>query len=167
MTAPSLRVFFTRHRALLTYLAKCVVGTVAIVLLSRHFGYKEEFWFLISFLLVLTPDSAEAMPLAIARMKANLCGAAGALLALASGLPQLPVIALAIVFTGILCTLWRVMTSCRVAMAATIIVLSHEPGAHLWDSALQRILAVALGCALGLAVTYLFHRKLPGAPALG
>lgn len=167
MTATPSREFFTRHRALLTYLAKCVAGTVAIVLLSRHFGYKEEFWFLISYLLVLTPDSAEAMPLATARMKANLCGAAGALLALSTHLPQLAGFALALVATGVLCSLWSVMSSCRVAMAATIIVLSHEPGAHLWDSALQRIVAVALGCALGLAVTYLFHRRIPGAPVVG
>ena len=38
-----------------------------------------------------------------------------------------------------------------------IIILLHQEGTHLWDSALSRVSAVFAGCLLGLVITYGFH----------
>lgn len=44
-------------------------------------------------------------------------------------------------------------------MAATIIILLHEEGRHVWDTALDRVVQVLSGCVLGLLITYVFHFK--------
>ena len=148
-----------RRRSLAIYIAKCVTGSLLVQGLASLFGYGDYFWCLISLVLVLTPDSRQAMPLAVLRIKANVCGALAALLCMAPGL--LPPVALAIAFalTAAFCFLWDVMDGSRTAMAAVIIILYRAPGAHLWDNAVQRIASVFLGCLLGLIITWTFDRK--------
>ena len=38
-----------------------------------------------------------------------------------------------------------------------IIILLHQEGTHVWDSALSRVSAVIVGCLVGLGITYVFH----------
>ncbi len=167
MPSHSPRVFLAKHEALVLYAAKCCVGAVLVHAVSFASGYINAFWCLISLVLVLTPDSKEAVPLAISRMKANLCGVAAALAGLSFGATNLATLCLALAITALLCHLWKAMEGSRTAMAAAIIIMWHEPGRHLWDAATERLVAVFLGCALRLAITLVFHRRLPGAPVVG
>ena len=61
-------------RNLLIYVAKCVTGCIVVFSLSLWFHYTEITWAIISVMLVLTPESKEAIPLAVTRIKANLIG---------------------------------------------------------------------------------------------
>jgi uncharacterized membrane protein YccC len=167
MSTPVLRAFLAKHESLILYAAKCCVGAAFVHGLSFVSGYIDTFWCLISLVLVLTPDSKEAVPLALSRMKANLCGVAAAVVGLAFGHTTLATLCLALALTALLCHLWNAMTGSRTAMAATIIIMWHPPGAHLWDAALSRLVAVFVGCLIGLVITLVFHRKLPGAPVVG
>ena len=49
---------------------------LVVYVISHITGYKEIGWSLISVMLVLSPDSKEAIPLALSRIKANLTGGA-------------------------------------------------------------------------------------------
>lgn len=160
------RAFLAKHESLLLYAAKCCVGAALVHGLASIFESISEFSSLISLILVLTPDSKEAVPLAFIRMKANLCGLVAAMASLVVGPTSLLTLCLALVLCTLLCHFWKVMVGSRSAMAAAIIILWHQPEQHLWDTAVERLLAVFLGCVIGLGVTLLFHRRLHGASAI-
>ena len=69
------------------------------------------------------------------------------------------ILSAALVVTLSLCYLFKLDTGIRSALAATIIIMLHEEGRHLWDTAIERIIAVLAGCALGLLITFIFHFK--------
>jgi len=56
------------------------------------------------------------------------------------------------------------MAGSRSALAAAVIIMLHEPGAHPWDAAVKRAASVIAGCILGLAITLVFHRRLTAVP---
>jgi uncharacterized membrane protein YgaE (UPF0421/DUF939 family) len=119
-------------------------------------------WFLVSVVLVLSPDSKEALPLALSRVKANAVGAAASFLCLLllKGLPNAVTVCAALGLAVLLCHPFKARAGSRSALAAVIIILFHEPGQHLWQAAVERFLSVAAGCLAGLVVTVLFHRAL-------
>jgi uncharacterized membrane protein YgaE (UPF0421/DUF939 family) len=145
---------------LILYAAKCITGWAIILIFSKISGYKDISWCLISVLLVLSPDSKEAIPLAMSRIKANLTGALSSAICLTLGSPTFITVSLAFILTIGFCYLAKIMVSSRSALVAVIIVMFHNAGYHLWDTALERILLVVSGCLLGLLITYLFHRKI-------
>jgi uncharacterized membrane protein YccC len=145
---------------LVLYIAKCITGWAIILILSEISGYKDISWCLISVLLVLSPDSKEAIPLAMSRIKANLTGALASSICLTLGSPTFITVSLAFILTIGFCHLFKAMTSSRSAVVAVIIVMFHNTGHYLWDAALERIISVISGCLLGLLITYLFHRKM-------
>ncbi|HXC64331.1 MAG TPA: hypothetical protein VNZ67_08230, partial [bacterium] len=55
---------------------------------------------------------------------------------------------------------FKAMAGSRSALAAVVILMLREPGAHVWDGALGRLLSVAAGCVAGLLITLAFHRAL-------
>lgn len=150
----------SQRRHLAVYIAKCILGALLVQGVTLVTHDVDPFWTLISVILVLTPDSDQAMPLAITRMKANACGAIAALACLALSPPHFAGIALGFAVAAILCFLWDVMEGSRAALAATLIVMQREPGVHVWDGAVMRVVAVFGGCILGVGLTYVFHRGL-------
>ena len=148
---------------LLIYISKCVTGCIIIFLLSWIFNYTDITWSIISVMLVLTPESDEAIPLAITRIKSNLIAGASSLLFLLF-FPATPItIIVVIIVTILLCYKFKVMTGSRAAIAAVIIIMFHgiEYNQHsFWSVTLERISSVVIGCSIGLLVTILFHKKL-------
>jgi uncharacterized membrane protein YccC len=149
-------------KSLSLYIAKCLAGCFIVFLLSSIFHYHNIAWCLISIMLVISPDSKEAIPLALSRIKANLAGGAAGFLCMLVHAPEFAIVSASIVLTIVCCYFFKVMASSRSALAAVIIVLLHEPGSHIWDNTLERVLSVVAGCLLGLLVTYLFHKKFLG-----
>lgn len=145
---------------LFLYAAKCVVATALVYLLSRWLNYQEIIWPLVSAILVLSPDSTDAVPLAATRIGANMIGSVTSLLCLLIGPASFLTLSLALVLTIGLCAVCRLMAGSRSALAAAVIITLHEPGMHPWDAALKRAGSVVAGCLLGLAVTYAFHQRL-------
>lgn len=148
---------------LLIYISKCVTGCIVIFLLSWFFNYPDITWSIISVMLVLTPESDEAIPLAITRIKSNLIAGAASLLFLLF-FPANPItIIVVIIVTILLCYKFKVMTGSRAAIAAVIIIMFHGieySQRSFWSVTLERISSVVIGCLIGLLVTILFHKKL-------
>ena len=148
---------------LLIYISKCVTGCIIIFLLSWFFSYPDITWSIISVMLVLTPESDEAIPLAITRIKSNLIAGAASLLFLLF-FPATPItIIVVIIVTILLCYKFKVMTGSRAAIAAVIIIMLHGMEYNqdsFWSVTLERISSVVIGCIIGLIITILFHKKL-------
>ena len=141
----------------MVYAAKCVTGTLLIFILSSLLNYKDIGWCLISVILVLSPDGKDSVPLAFTRIKANIVGAGIGVLCLLISPTNMWILSVALTITLSFCYFFRLDAGARSALAATIIIMLHEEGKHVWDTALERIIAVLAGCALGLLITFIFH----------
>jgi uncharacterized membrane protein YgaE (UPF0421/DUF939 family) len=145
------------YRTILLYAAKCITGCAALFLVNS-FVHADISWVLISMLLVLSPDGNEAIPLTMVRIKANLVASAVSIAFLAISPTVSIAICAAIAVTIIACHIFNLMAGSRVALAGVVIILLHPQGAHLWSTALERVFSVILGCAIGLLLTFVFHR---------
>lgn len=153
---------------LLIYIAKAVTGAVIVFTLSAVLKYPDVNWCLISVVLVLSPESKEAIPLALTRIKANVSGGLVSLFCILLGQPNVYTISLAFILTISFCYLFKVMAGSRSALAAVIIIMLHKEGHDyiLWVTVLERVISVIAGCILGLAITYAFHRNFGKAPEI-
>ena len=148
-----------RIKSLLIYAAKVATGTLVVYSGSILLHYKDIAWCLISVMLVLSPDGRESVPLAVTRIKANVVGACSGMLFLWIAPIDMWMMAIALVTTLSFCYLFRLDSGIRSALAATIILVLHEGGKHVWDTAIERVIAVLAGCIVGLAITFIFHFK--------
>ena len=133
-----------------------------IFILSWLFNYPDITWCIISVMLVLTPESKEAIPLAVTRIKSNLIAGITSLVCLLFFPANAITIIIVIVITILACYRLNIMSGSRAAIAAVIIIMLHgmetdEP--HFWTVTIQRIGSVIAGCILGLLITILFHRN--------
>ena len=157
-----------RAKGHLLYAGKCVAATVLVFLLAHVLKHAEVAWCLVSVVLVLSPDGRDAVPLTLSRIGANLVGGACSLAGLVLGLPDAAALCLTYVLTIAACAAVGLTASGRVALAAvTILMLQHRVDVPLWQSVLERIIAVVVGCAVALLVTLAFHRELPALRAGG
>jgi uncharacterized membrane protein YgaE (UPF0421/DUF939 family) len=148
-----------RIKSLLIYIGKCASATLVVFTLSLLLHYKDVAWCLISVILVLSPDGKDALPLAFTRIKANFVGASVGVLCLLISVANMWTLSVALAITLSFCYLLKFDAAVRSALAATIIIMLHEEGKHLWDTALERVIAVVAGCILGLLITFIFHFK--------
>lgn len=135
----------------LLYVAKCVAGTALCYSLYAAFPRYPLYWSIVSTLLVLDPDYAESMRLAVDRMKANVYGAAIGLVALLAGPPTLLSTCVAVVLTIVACGLLRLGKATRSALAALVIVMLSSTAS--WVTALERMACVIVGCVVAIALT--------------
>ena len=148
-----------RVKSLLIYAAKVATGTLIVYSGSLLLHYKDIAWCLISVMLVLSPDGRESVPLSVTRIKANIVGACSGMLCLWIAPIDMWMMAIALITTLSFCYLFKLDSGIRSALAATIILVLHEGGNHVWDTAIERVIAVLAGCVVGLAVTFIFHFK--------
>jgi len=139
------------------YSLKCVLGTLTVFIVSSLIHYTDIGWCLISVILVLSPDGKDSVTLGITRLKGNVVGACVGAACLFVSPTNMWILSAGIVLTLSLCYLFKLDNGVRSALAATIIIMLHEGGKHMWDTAIERIIAVLAGCSLGLLITYLFH----------
>ncbi len=150
---------------LIIYIAKCVTGVLIAFLLAQLLHYSDYIWCLISIILVLSPDGTDALTLAVSRMKANLIGAGAGLIMLVLHPVSVIMVAGAVIITIVVCYFAKLENPTRSALAASIIVTLHESGKHIWDAALERVIAVLAGCLLGLVITFIYHSRFTTRPA--
>lgn len=146
-----------RIKSLLFYSTKCVAATLSVFALSSLIHYDNIGWSLISAILVIAPEGRDTIAIAVNRIKANVVGAGMGLLCLLISSSTMWTMSLAVVLTLILCYLFNLDIATRAALAGAVIVMLHQEPGHLWDTALDRVIAVLVGCALGLGVTFVFH----------
>ena len=148
-----------RVKRLLIYASKCVTGVLLVLGLSWITDYKDIIWVLISVMLVLSPDGSDAVTLAVTRIKANVVGGICGFLLILIHPNMILMMCTAVFITVVICNLLNLEAATRTALAATIIVMTHEAGTHVWDTAVARVISVLAGCLLGLLITFLFHNK--------
>jgi uncharacterized membrane protein YgaE (UPF0421/DUF939 family) len=147
-----------RYKILLVYMAKCVAGIILCYYISALLTTWVDYpWFLISVILVLSPEGKDAVELSLTRIKANLVGAATGIMVLLSQIPSPWNIGAGALLSLFICDQLKLNAGARSTLTAMIIILLHPGGAHVWDSALSRIVAVIVGSLLGLLITYVFH----------
>ena len=152
-------------KRLIVYAAKCVTAVLFVFMLARLLHYNDYIWGLISTILVLSPDGTDALTLALGRIKANLIGAGAGLVMLLLNPATILMVAGAVLITVVACYFAKLENPTRSALAASIIVTLHESGKHIWDVALERVVAVVGGCILGLLITFLYHSRFINRPA--
>ena len=150
----------TEHRDLVRYMAKCMAGTVLMFAVGDMLPLLDISWILISMVLVLSPDGAEALPLTIVRVKSNLAASIVSVVFLLLVSNITLAVCLAMMVTILVCYYFELMAGSRAALAAILIISLHPHGAHLWSAAAVRVVSVAAGCGLGLLLTFLFHHDL-------
>lgn len=146
-----------RIKSLGFYSTKCVAATLSVFALSSLIHYDNIGWSLISAILVIAPEGRDTITIAVNRIKANVVGAGMGLVCLLVGSSTMWTMSLAVVLTLILCYLFNLEVATRAALAGAVIVMLHQEQGPLWSSAIDRVVAVLVGCALGLAVTFIFH----------
>ena len=148
-----------RINSIIIYSAKCICGALIVYALSSLINYKDISWCIISVILVLSPDGKDSVQLALTRIKANLVGAGVGVLCLLISATNVWILSIALSITITFCYLLKLDAGTRSALAATIIVMLHDEGKHIWDTAFERVSAVLIGCVLGLIITFVFHFK--------
>lgn len=146
-----------RITSLIIYASKCVTGTLLVFFISSLIQYTDFGWCLISVILVLSPDGKDSVALAFTRIKANVVGAGVGIICLLISPTNIWILCVAVSLVISLCYLFKLDAGARSALAATIIIMLHEEGRHVWDTALERVIAVLAGCLLGLVITFIFH----------
>jgi uncharacterized membrane protein YgaE (UPF0421/DUF939 family) len=147
-----------RNKILVVYIGKCAAGALICYFISQHFGKWIDYpWNLLSVILVLSPEGKDAVELSLTRIKANLVGALVGIAVLLSQIHTPWNLALGIAFSLFVCDRLKLNAGARSTLAAMIIILLHPEGSHPWDSAISRVSAVIVGCAVGLSITYAFH----------
>jgi uncharacterized membrane protein YgaE (UPF0421/DUF939 family) len=148
-----------RLKSLLVYAAKCATGSFLVFFIASLINFKDSGWCLISVMLVLSADGKDSVSLALTRIKANLVGASVGLICLLISPTNVWILSIALVITLALCYLFNFDAGIRSALAATVIIMFHQEGKHVWDAALVRVISVLAGCVLGLIITFIFHLK--------
>jgi uncharacterized membrane protein YgaE (UPF0421/DUF939 family) len=146
-----------RIKLIILYIAKVITGVLIVFFIASLIDYKNVSWSLFSVILVLSPEGKDAVRIALDRIKANVIGASIGFFCLFIGPSDMWTISIALAVTIVVCFLLKLDDSARTAMAATVIIMLHQQGAHLWSTAIERVIAVMAGCALGLLITYFFH----------
>jgi uncharacterized membrane protein YgaE (UPF0421/DUF939 family) len=148
-----------RLKSFLIYAAKCATGALVVFIISSLINYTDIGWCLISVMLVLSADGKDSVSLAFTRIKANAVGVSMGVLFLFIAATNMWVLSAALVATLGLCYVFKLDAGIRSALAATIIIMLHQEGRHIWDAALERIIAVLSGCVIALIITFIFHFK--------
>ncbi len=151
------------RKSLYFYISKCLTGCLIVFGVASLIDYRDFGWCIISVMLVLTPESKEALPLAITRIKANLIGGSVSVLCLLIAPANVFTICLAITITILGCYYFKLMDGSRAAIAAVIIIMLHGleyKQVYFWSATIERVISVIAGCAIGLLVTLLFHKRI-------
>jgi uncharacterized membrane protein YgaE (UPF0421/DUF939 family) len=107
-------------------------------------------------ILVTAPDPKDSVRLALDRMAANVIGSViGIALFFING-PGLLMMAIGVVITILICSVLKLTSAIRTALAAMLIVMLYETHTHSWKVAVERMGCVIIGCIIALVVSVIF-----------
>jgi uncharacterized membrane protein YgaE (UPF0421/DUF939 family) len=144
---------------------KAALAAVAAYLFYEHvLTIPGAIWAAVSALFVSQPTLHPSLRASLARCIANLIGAGfGSLCAVTLG-PTAAGLAVGVIATGMVCHLARLDESLRSAYAAVAIVIlsTSGPAPAIWIASLDRVAAVAVGCAVAVVISLIFDFWLAG-----
>ena len=146
-----------RHLEAVIFSLKAAIAAVAAVVCYEDFNLPGAGWAAISAVLVIQPTLHLSFKASSIRIIANLAGAfGGAALNVIIDHP-LPALAIGVMLTGLVCYLLKADDAMRPAFAAVVIV-TFTSEASKWDSSLDRVIAVIVGCFWAIAIGFLFDK---------
>ena len=148
----------SRHFEAIIFSVKAAVSAVVAALLYEFFDLPGAPWVAaVSAVLVTQPSVHSSLKASLFRVIANLAGAfGGAALSIALGHP-LTAMAIGVMLTGLACYLLKQDDALRPAFVAVIIVTLSGQTTH-WQSPMNRVAAVIIGCVCALIVGFLFDK---------
>jgi len=147
----------SRHLEAVIFSLKAAIAAVAAVICYEDFNLPGAGWAAISAVLVIQPTLHQSFKASFTRIVANLAGAfGGAMLNVLIGHP-LPALAIGVMLTGLICYLLKADDAMRPAFAAVVIV-TFTSNTSKWDSSLDRVIAVIVGCFWAIAIGFLFDK---------
>jgi uncharacterized membrane protein YgaE (UPF0421/DUF939 family) len=147
-----------RHLEAIIFSVKAAVAAVIAALGCEFLNLPGAPWVAaVSAVLVTQPSLHSSLKASLMRVIANLAGAfGGAALSITIGQP-LTAMALGVMLTGLVCYLLKQDEALRPAFAAVVIVTLTGESAK-WQSPMNRVVAVIIGCACALAIGFLFDK---------
>jgi len=151
---PKAAARFRRHQPELRFALRATVAGMVAVVLSDLLGLTQGYWAVLTSVLVLQSTIGGSLKAACDRLVATLlggvCGLAGAYAVLEGLLSDASALALLIFLLSLLASS---RPNYRLAPVTAAIVLLIDPGhAHALESATHRVLNIAIGSVIGLAV---------------
>ncbi len=163
MDAPAPTTPPTPLDALLFSTRAAAAAVVAYLVYERFLTIPGGIWAAVSALLVSQPELHPSLRASLARCVANLIGAGFGSLAVVALGPTPSALALGVIATGMTCHVARLDDALRPAyVAVAIVVLTLNPSLSVWAASLDRLVAVAVGCAVSIATTLIFAACLGG-----
>ena len=147
-----------RHFEAIIFSAKAAVSAVVAALCYNFFDLPGAPWVAaVSAVLVTQPNLHSSLQASFMRVVANLAGAfGGAALSILIGQPIIAM-AIGVMLTGLICYFLKQDDAQRPAFVAVVIVtLIGDSGK--WNSSLDRVAAVIVGCLCALVVGFLFDK---------
>jgi len=148
----------SRHFEAIVFSVKAAIAAVVAALLYEFFDLPGAPWVAaVSAVLVTQPSLHSSLKASLFRVIANLAGAfGGAALSIAIGYP-LAAMAIGVLLTGLVCYLLKQDDALRPAFVAVIIVTLSGQTTH-WQSPLNRVAAVIIGCVCALIMGFVFDK---------
>ena len=148
----------THHFEAIVYSLKAAVATVAAALIYDYVRLPGAAWVAaVSAVLVTQPNLHSSFKASLLRVIANLAGAfGGAALSIGLGQPLLAM-AVGVMATGLICYLLKQDDAVRPAFVAVILV-TLAGQSDKWESSMERVAGVVIGCLCALAVGFLFDK---------
>jgi uncharacterized membrane protein YgaE (UPF0421/DUF939 family) len=147
-----------RHFDALIFSTKAAVSALAAALCYKFFKLPGTPWVAaVSAVLVTQPDLHASFKASLLRVAANLGGVfVGAALLALTGQP-LVAMSVGVLFTGLICYILKQDDALRPAFVAVIIVTLIGEN-DKWQTSMDRVIGVIIGCACALAVGFLFDK---------
>src|SRR5258706_1690974 len=140
--------------------ARMTLATVVSVLAARAFGLPEQFWAVVTSVLVMQSSLGVAWEISLQRLIGTVIGGATGAVWITWFPRSLPVLALGMLVMGAICSLLRQSQSAYRFAGITLVIIAMPTYAHpSWTIALHRFLEVCLGIVVGMAVLALWRPR--------
>lgn len=136
----------------LIYILRCLIGFLIGYFLFIKFPEYELFWTLLSIILVISPEEKDSRRLSIERFKSNLIGSIAAMSCIHLLGDSLYSIIAGLIFTILLCRVFKIMNMARVAIVALLIIMIQPHTSDLNKTPIFRFVSVSAGCFIGLII---------------
>jgi len=136
----------------LNYSVKVFVGFAIGYGSLSMYNNHDLFWMLLSIILVISPEEADAKRLTVERVKSNFIGSLAGLATWFLPIPDLVKVIVAILIALITCKFFKLLNVARTSVVTVLIVLLEHTSEEIL-APLHRFVSVAIGCLIGLMVS--------------
>ena len=150
-------------RRALVHSARTAVAAVLSLIVARALGLPEAYWATVTTLIIMQSTLGAALTVSEQRLAGTALGALMGALLMAYFGSNLIVFGLGVFALGLICAALRLEDAYRLAGVTLAIVMLIARTNQAWIVAAHRFVEVAVGIAVGLAMTAVWPGDEPGA----